>query len=106
MRTSSFLMLATALTAVQASPSPRNIATIPDYTISRIAMINNSTQRFVHFMFTFVQPGHENDPVTSWSQMANLDSGESQTLPLTWTDGTMLRFEIFGGQNQNPPREL
>ena len=41
-------------------------------------------------MFTFVQPGHENDPVTSWSQMANLDSGESQTLPLTWTDGTMV----------------
>jgi hypothetical protein len=79
------------ITAVQVIASTKRDA----QTISRIAMINNSTQRFVHFMFTFVQPGHENDPVTSWSQMADLDSGESQTLPLTWADGTMVSIIHF-----------
>ncbi|ESK90776.1 chitin binding [Moniliophthora roreri MCA 2997] len=95
MRLISLLAVATPFIAVHATPASRNMATV-DYTISHIALINNSTQRFVHFLFSFVQLGHESDPITSWSQLANLDSGESRVFSTNWQDGTLLRFSING----------
>ncbi|KAG7087298.1 hypothetical protein E1B28_013276 [Marasmius oreades] len=90
--------LALCLAGTSASPAVSSLSTVPDSTISRITMINNSTQDFVRFMFAFVPVGDENDPQVFWSELAELDSKQTETLPLNWPDGVLVRFSVNNGQ--------
>ncbi|KAF9264993.1 hypothetical protein L218DRAFT_177841 [Marasmius fiardii PR-910] len=69
-----------------------------DFTISRITMINNSSQDFVRFMFAFIPAGHGNDPRVFWSELTEVDSKDSETLSLNSQDNVMVRFDVNEAQ--------
>ncbi|KAL0062316.1 hypothetical protein AAF712_010800, partial [Marasmius tenuissimus] len=81
-------------TPIQMRPETRAAATA-DYAISRIKIVNNGSQNSVRFLQGPVQPGHESEPVPTfnWRQLASLDAGQSQNLPL---GPGLSRFAING----------